>query len=119
MDVPNRAALERKIARRVGRELRGEVEDMIDLLTETPSYDDIPGSFWRERGTLMQNVLEPLLLSVFVAQAEADADELNVSVDWGLVNERAENWARNYAFDLVKELTDTSQQLLKDSLNDT
>jgi len=117
MDVPNRSALERTIARRVGRELRGEVYDIVDMLNETPSYDDIPSSFWRERGTLMQNILKPLLVDVFITQAQADADYLNVSVDWNLVNERAANWASDYSFELVKELTDTSQQLLKDSIS--
>lgn len=117
MDVPNRAELERRIARRVGRELRGEVYDLVDMLNETPSFNDVPSSFWQERGAILQDILKPLLVGVFVAQAEADADYLGVGVDWNLVNERAANWARDYSFELVKELTDTSQQLLRDSIS--
>ena len=116
MDVPNRSELERKLARRVGRELRGEVNDIVDLLTETPSINDIPAGFWAERGSALSDILTPLLSEIFVFQVSAEAVDLGVEVDWQLINRRAADWARNYTFELVRELTDTSRTLLQDSI---
>ena len=36
-----------------------------------------------------------------------------LGVEWGLVNEAAANWARQYTFELVKDLVDTSRRTLQ------
>lgn len=39
-----------------------------------------------------------------------------VGVDWSLVNEEARDWARQYSYELVGELNETSRQLLRDEI---
>jgi SPP1 gp7 family putative phage head morphogenesis protein len=59
----------------------------------------------------------PLVQAAAIAGAKSalDAliDELGIGLDWGVVNEAAIKWARQYTYELVNGITDTSARFLQ------
>lgn len=57
----------------------------------------------------------PQVASAAVKAARLSIGNIPSKVDWNLVNRKAENWAQTYSYDLVTNLTATSQRMLQEA----
>lgn len=112
-DIPNREELERILARAVGKELSSEYNALLDALGDPPDPANLPIGFWDDMQRDMRATIEPFLVSTYLASAEILTAEITIGVEWGAVNEAAIEWVRNYTFDLVRGITDTTQGVLQ------
>lgn len=73
----------------------------------------IPDSFYADMSNELKNTLESSLADIYLSSAisaqEAISGALPISIDWTRPNENAQAWARQYSFDLVRGLQDTTQ----------
>lgn len=116
-DVVNRDTLEALLARTIAKDLRGELSKLMDLLGDPPNIYNVPIEFWNNSGHAMQATIEPILRDVYLQQAETQLSELSIGVDWALINENAVTWTSQYTFDLVRGINETSQRLLRNSID--
>ena len=109
-DVLNRDALERKLARVVSREHRSQLDQLLALLGDPPLLENVPPEFWDNGGKGLRKVVMPVFLETYLQQAEQLMREVNIGVDWALVNEGAVEWAKNYSYELVTGITETTRK---------
>jgi hypothetical protein len=117
-DIPNRDELERKLARMLAGLLRAQMGHLLELLGDPPNLDNVTSAFWDEQGVEFAKVMRPFSQNVYLVRAEQTIADSVIGVDWGLVNESAVDWARQYTFDLVKGINNTSRKLLQTSVGD-
>lgn len=75
--------------------------------------------FWAEEVEELVRVLIPLIEKAGLASAKQAAREmarLGFGVDWNLVNDRVVDWAWRYGYELVKEITETSREFLREEI---
>lgn len=109
-DIPNRTELEAEIARRFSRLSAAHRRRLLSLLGDPPNFGNVPLSFWEEVQGELRGAFVPVLSEIYLDAAERLVGEIPIGVDWGLINERAANWARQYGFDLVRGITETSRR---------
>jgi len=107
MDVLNREELERKLARVVGRDLRKELDKLLGYLGDPPRLANVPNEYWQNGWREIQGDVEPLMMDIFLMQAEGLMAEIAIGVNWDMVNVTASNWARQHTEQILKELFDT------------
>ena len=116
-EIPNRDALEKLLTGRISRELRKELTQILDILGDPPDPSKLPADFWATASAELQATIQPTLQEIYILQAKEQLGQTSIGVDWGLVNQQAVDWARQYSFELVGGITDTSRQLLQNSLS--
>lgn len=109
-DIPNRDALERILARKLGGLNRRQLAHLLELLGDPPNIANVPFSFWGEAGKELAQILVPFSERVYLEAADRMLAEIPIGVDWSLVNEAASTWANTYGFDLVRGINDTSRR---------
>lgn len=62
-------------------------------------------------------VLEPQLAEVAAAEGGRLASEVGVQFDPAIVGENASVWARSYSYDLVRGLTDTTRNVIRNAVS--
>ena len=114
-DVFNRDEKEAGLARAISKELNRARLELIAIIPELDNFmRDVEPAFWTTHSTNLERAIAPILTSVALNQAETMLGEFEfLGVEWGLVNQAAADWARQYTFELVKGLTDTSKQTLQ------
>lgn len=116
-DVRGRVEKEKKLARQVGLRLGQQRNQIMSRLDATkPAYDQIPTEWWESSAGELRDVFGPFVEDTFKDQARTMLDGLPFDVDWTLINRRAADFAETYTFDLVRGITDTSQQALQDAI---
>jgi len=79
--------------------------------------DRLDSKFWDSEDRLLLALLLPELSDMSEAAAQALVEQMEsqytVGVDWTLVNADAVDWARKYAYDLVKGIDNTTKQGLQ------
>jgi len=69
-------------------------------------------AFWEEQESILPRLTD--LLASFAANGiDIFAAQVAVGLDYDLVNARAADWARDYAFDLVRDINDTTREMLR------
>lgn len=80
----------------------------------------LDSEFWSNEEDDLNGALFPLILAAALNAAQNAAEglvaEAGVGVDWGLVNQAAVGWARDYTYSLVKGITDTTRDFLRDEI---
>ena len=104
MDVINRAALERKLARLLGRGLRSELNTLMDYLGDPPRLTNVPNEYWQDGWKDIQQVAEPVLMDTFLQQAQAFMDDISIGVDWDMINQAASSWARTHLESTLRQM---------------
>jgi hypothetical protein len=107
MDIINRDELERRLARIVGRDLRSELRTLMDLLGNPPRLANVPNDYWSNGWRDIQKDVEPVLLDVFLNQAEGLMTEIGIGTNWDLVNTTASQWARQHTEGMLQQLFNT------------
>lgn len=114
-DVTNRDAKEALISKPLSKEFS---RFRIQLLSIIPGMDpwmmDIAPEFWVEHQAGLTAAISPAISGIYIAQAETFLDDVDfLGVDWGLANEGAITFAKDYTFSLVTDLVETSRKTLR------
>lgn len=116
MDVLNREELERKLARIVGRDLRRELDRLLDYLGDPPDMRNIPHEYWQNGWRDIQRDVEPILVDIYLQQAEAIMGDVGIGIEWDMVNTTASNWARRHTEQTLSQLFNTRYEHLNESI---
>ena len=103
--APDRAA-ELKLARRIASILSNHWGLLVDTIANGDTID------LSELEHLLQAEIMTELAGIATEQALADAGSLGIGFELGEINAAASEWARQYAYDLVKDLTDTTRRVV-------
>lgn len=114
MDVLNREELERKLARIVGRDLRRELDRLLDYLGDPPRLVNVPNAYWQNGWHDIQKDVEPVLLDIFLKQSEGLMAEIGIGVDWDMVNTTASRWSRRHTEQMLQDLFNTRYEHLNE-----
>ena len=66
----NRAEIERKLARVLSKDLRGELDKLMGYLGDPPDLSRVPAEYWNNGWRGIQKDVEPILVAAFIQQAE-------------------------------------------------
>jgi hypothetical protein len=69
-DIPNRDALERKIARLLGKYNRQQLAKVKKRLGNPPSLSNLPQEFWDDERDELGEILRPFMEQVYLESAE-------------------------------------------------
>lgn len=112
-DIANRAELEKKLARELGKLQHVQLVRLLEELGDPPRIENVTPAFWDSVGKELAKTLAPFLENVYLQQAQELMMSQPVGVDWALVNQGAVDWASRYTFELVRGINQTSQQALR------
>lgn len=115
-DVPDRDSKERTLARKLARLFRAFLGHVTELIDDTPDIAEIPQELFDELTQEEISTLLPFIERTAIESAERMIETIPLGVDWGLVNEGAVSWARDYTYDLVSGIDNTSRRLLQDKI---
>jgi hypothetical protein len=115
-DIPNRSQLESDLARRFSKLSSSHRKQLLDLLGDPPSIGNVPQSFWEQVVSELNGSLAPFLSEVYMDSAERLVSDLPIGTDWALINAGASTWARQYGYDLVRRITDTSRRATQEAI---
>ena len=118
-DVPNREALERKIAKLLGKYNRQELAKLMELMKNQPTLANVPVEFWTTSQQELVKVLMPFSELVYLEAAGRMLETVTIGVDWALVNVEAANWARSYSTILAGQINQTSRQAVATSIRNS
>jgi len=110
-----RDPLEDELAGEMAAFLEGQGERVIEGAGRDAALAD-DESFWEDEGKLMLAALLPAIIEALNALGEANADAIDIGVEWSEANAHAMVWARSYAFDLVGGLNGTTREALREAL---
>lgn len=86
---------------------------------QLPLWDD---RFWRDELAQLSAGLDPVLVRVLLAGIERGVEalpvELQVLVDWDLVNRDALQFARRYSYNLIRGINDTTRRQVQTAVAD-
>ena len=109
-EVINRDELERRLARVIGKEQRAELTRLLELLGNPPRLENVPQAYWLNGWKDMARQVEPVLMDIYLGQAQAMLGAIPIGVSWDLVNKGAAEYARRYGYDLVKEIMQNTER---------
>jgi len=112
-DIPDRDSTESELAKFLGKWFKEQQKLIIQLLGDPPDINNIPPEFWNEIGAEAEAVLRPFLSKQSLLAAERLLETVSIGIDWALINQAAADWARQYTYDLVRGINDTSRQTLQ------
>ena len=116
MDIINRDEIERRLARVLGRDLRAELDRLMGYLGDPPALANVPNAYWQNGWRDIQKDVEPILVDIYLRQAEAQMNELGIGVDWDMVNTNASRWAGKHTEDMLSELFEKRYEHLNETL---
>jgi hypothetical protein len=116
--MDSRGKLERELAKVLAGALRGQLENLLEILGDPPDLSRLSEAFWIDAGKELMGAIMPVLQMAFINQASDFLEEQGIGVDWSLINKDAAEWARTYGFNLVSGLNDTTRELLQGAIGD-
>jgi len=111
-DIRNRGRFERDLARILGRVSQRRLNELVKLLGNPPDATNVPDSWWESLDAEMRAALTSIVRDIYLQQAEGITSGVGIGIDWALVNRDAADWARQYTFDLVKEIRKNTQSAI-------
>ena len=115
-DIIDRDGLEAELAAIFAQHLERQQLSLLELMGDPPSMANLPATFWADAGEEMTAALRPFFTGVFLNRAEQTLAVSPIGVEWGLINEAAVTWSRDYSFRLVSGINDTSRRVLQQSI---
>jgi len=117
-EIPNRDELEQILARKLGGLQRKQMGRLLELMGDPPSMINVPASFWDEMGKELTAAIVPFLEGVYLEAVERALETISIGVDWALINEAASAWARQYSYNLVKGIIETTRRAIGQAIAD-
>lgn len=127
MDLARRDEYEQDLARALGRTLRQQYNKFFEVFGDKPSLNQLTAQLFNDFRDAMQAAIRPTLEDVFLAHSislmntpvhRRRTKQGGIGMDFGVVNERAANWASQHSFDLVTDVTDTQKKILQKQIGD-
>lgn len=119
-DIPNRDELERKLARQIGRLFRDLGDDWYEtLLMYGWDINQIPYDKEKSIELKYLAVLIPFLFESSIQTAEYIATSVPIGVDWAVINQMANEWARSYSVFLAGNIEKTSRSAIAKAIRNT
>ena len=115
-DIPNRDELEAELARRFSKLSSKHRRELLQLLGTPPNYGNVPASFWERVAGELNGSFVPFLTLVFLESIERLLPTVPIGIDWALANQYAANWAREYSFELIRGINNTSRRAVQDAV---
>ena len=112
-DIDDRLRRERRIVRALGGASDDALTLIMDALGDDIDLSQVTPEIWAEIQRRFSGALLPELEQLFIDQAMRLMDEVRVGIDFDLINTRAQTWARNYTYELVKGINDNSRASLQ------
>lgn len=93
-----------------------QAERLLQLMGNPPDPANVPSEFWAALNTNVAQAIVPIMadLHVEAAKALAASNGVGFAVDWTLANARAAEWAEDYTFELVRNITDHTRDRLRE-----
>lgn len=117
-DITDRAEKEKAYARLMAKLLKAYGGRLLEKLGDPPSLDNLPADFWDEEAKELVKALTPFGKLVFLDAARQLVQNAAVTVDWDVINENAVNWSRDYTYDLVRGINDTTRTGVQNAIAD-
>lgn len=112
-DFLGRDRWERRLYSAVQGVQRDMLTGVMGTIREVGGWTGGSPDLWREYDADLRAALFPLLEGVYMDAARQTLGESTIGVEWTLVNQRAADWARQYGFDLVRKIDDTTRDRLQ------
>lgn len=113
----DRDSLEGAFARRLGKVGRELFRKVMDALGDNPSIEKISGGLWQEITDGFSAAIRVSLENVAVDYLKNKLDDpASISFDFGQVNTRASQWARQYSSELVTKIDGTTRDMLREKI---
>lgn len=113
-ELVNREELEARLIRAVSRTQQAELARLLEALGDPPNLERLTvDDFWNDYSQAFRAALIPEMTTVYLEQAGALLGEISIGVSWDLINTAASEWARQYTFDLVTQLTEVTRSGLQ------
>ena len=113
-----RERVEARLARALAKDGGQIARELLDLLGDPPQLANITSETWQTIADRYSGALSPVMEQVFVDAAGQMMRGTGFGMDWGLVNQAAADWSRQYTYNLVRGINATNQQLLQSAVND-
>jgi len=92
----------------------------MDALGDPPNIYNLDSEFWRAQEGAMRAEMIPLLHKLALQGTEAlaptKAEPIPILWDEAVISEEALTWARTYGYDLIRQLEDRTQRLVRDQV---
>jgi len=111
-ELPNRDTVEARVAKRIAGILQRQLGQVMEELGDPPDITRLTPEFWAKIEAQTIEVIRPELEAVFLDSAEQLLNAQPIGVEWGLVNQRAVDWAADYTRLLYAGLGETTSNLV-------
>lgn len=111
-ELTDRRRFEAEMERRLGKIWDAQRREVMRLLGDPPNINNVPESYWNNGGKAIRKAISSVLEDVYLAQSLALAEQVNLQVDWMMVNQNAINWASRYAMQLSSDLNKRTRDMV-------
>lgn len=113
-ELRNRRRFEIEMERRLGDEWEKQRKEFMRLLGNPPDLSNVPETYWNNGGKAIRKVISSVLEDVYLIQAFGLAEQVNLAVDWMLVNQHAIDWAARWGMQKATELNGRTREMVVD-----
>ena len=120
MDDPDwdyKEAAIKRILKLLKERLNGQYEAVLLQLGDPPNLLALDERFWLTEAGKMAASLKPEIMKI-AQDAAQHMVEGGIGVDWTLVAKEAATWARQYVGELITNVTDTTREMVRESVSD-
>jgi len=100
----DRYEIERKLARVLSKDLRVELDKLLNYLGDPPNLANVPAEYWQAGWKDIQKDVEPVLVDALLQQADDAMIRIGIGVDFDNVNRAAVNWARQHSEEVMQQI---------------
>ena len=100
----DRYEIERKLARVLSKDLRVELDKLLNYLGDPPNLANVPPEYWQGGWKDIQKDVEPVLVDALLQQADDAMIRIGIGVDFDNVNRAAVNWARQHSEEVMQQI---------------
>lgn len=86
-------------------------------LGDPPDLNNLGAEFWESQAGKMISDLRPQLEKLATQAARETIDSAGIDIDWHLVAQEAADWAKDYSYELVRDINDTTRDVLRDKVS--
>lgn len=108
-ELTDRARFEAEMERRLGKVWGSQRKELMALLGEPPSISNVPESYWNNGGKAIRKIIAAVMEDIYLVQSFALAEQVNLQVDWMMVNQHAIDWASANAMSAVQQIDRTTR----------
>jgi len=113
-ELRNRRKFEREMEERLGAEWNKQRRELMRLLGDPPDINKVPESYWNNGGKGIRKAIAAVLEDIYLVQSFALIEQVNLQVDWMLVNQHAIDWAARWGMQKATELTGRTRNMVID-----